>query len=97
MSITTRPTRQSVPLTEQDWADIEMVKTSPGFQESLGLGSAPSNSEVTRALLREGLRSLRENNESKIYQEMAKDAQLISQERAQRSRLSQRGRDITKD
>ncbi len=92
-----RPTRQSVPMSEQDWAEIEMVKTSPEFQESLGLDSKPSNAEITRALLHEGLRSVREKTEVLIYQEMGKDAEFVSHNRAQRERLSKRGRDITKD
>lgn len=85
-------------MTVSDWADLELVRSSPEAREALGITNArPSNAEISKALFDEGMRIAKERFELGVYEQMAHDQQEQRAQFAQRQRLMRRGRDQVGD
>jgi hypothetical protein len=91
--------RLSVPLTDKDYADLALIRNSPERLRELGEDLSPSSGQaaLVHAVFEEGMRSIKERAVEEAYEAMARDEELAREARANRKRLSRRGRDVELD
>ncbi|MGO1543588.1 MAG: hypothetical protein ACTHXA_04515 [Gulosibacter sp.] len=88
--------RISVPMSDRDLRDLELLQSSPEYREQLP-ASASSKAALTHAVFDEGMKVIKERAEARIYEEMAKESAETESRSKNRARLSRRGRDKVVD
>lgn len=96
MSSKTLP-RLQLPLSERDYADLEMLKGSPEQMRQMNINESTSNAAVALAVFEEGLRVVKERIAEASYAAMGRDAEEKLERDAERRRLTRRSRDFTVD
>jgi hypothetical protein len=96
MSSKTMP-RLQLPLSERDYADLEMLKRSPENMQQMNINESTSNAALALAVFEEGLRVVKERIAEASYSAMGRDAEEKLERDAERRRLTRRSRDFTVD
>nr|WP_314844331.1 hypothetical protein [uncultured Microbacterium sp.] len=89
---TTITRRLSLPLSDRDYSDIELLRSSKEYRREIPAG-IDSNAAVAHAVFEEGMRAIKERAAARVYEEMAKESAEVAARAADRERLTRRGRD----